>query len=309
MKRFSPGPLPPTARRPSPEHGRRVDAYHTSLPRRLPVVPRALEDELLSSWLDRTARFYLVRTSDLLTHMGISIRSAAHLDHELSLAQAIVMAGFVDHAPDMLLGMTHVGLPHDCRPLVQFRKPRHLCRGCDGARTGVVLKSWMQAWRITCRTCGALLVDDGAPDQAEDAQTRRSLVDDASEGEQLVDRYAAGATSFLLSPTTMFALMVHRRVMRAGEPPMESAIACRVVSLFVDDPDELVGVHRLSGIVGRARIYPTATRTVLLAGLARAMRSPLEAIERLRAHKVLRLNDLLERDPLWGPRRQLRHLT
>ena len=57
---------------------------------------------------------------------------------------------------------------------VRVRHPQQSCRSCasrlkhDGA-AGVVLKTWMQGWRVTCRAYGAVYIRpfadgvDGAP--------------------------------------------------------------------------------------------------------------------------------------------------
>lgn len=291
-----------------------MGANHSLLPRRLPVIPPAEPDELLSSWLKRIAKVYVVRPHDLLAHMGLSSPSIERLDHDLSLAQAIVISGFVNRAPDDITRMTHTRLTLDCRPFLQFQRlhqrcPRCTTRQADTEASGAILRSWMQGWRISGRACGSQLTDIAPRAPGGDDAIPDNILTDAYEGQRLFENYATGTTAFDLSPVTMFTLLTRRRIPNGLEFHQDPGRPYRVISLFVDKSEELAGGQSVNGILGKVGVHPMPVRSTLLAGLARAMRAPLETIERLHSFKIISLRDLLEQDPFWGPRSQLGQLT
>lgn len=290
-----------------------MGANHSSLPRRLPVIPPAEPDELLSSWLKRIAKVYVVRPHDLLAHIGLSSPSVERRDHDLSLAQAIVISGFVNRAPDDITRMTHTRLTQDCRPFLQSQRLHQRCPTCtmrqaDTKASGAILRSWMQGWRISCRACGSRLTDIAPRAPGGDDAIPDNILTDAHEGQHLFESYATGTTAFDLSPVTMFTLLTRRRIPDGLEFRLDPGRPYRVISLFVDYA-ELAGGQSINGILGKVGAYPMPVRSALLAGLARAMRAPLETIELLRSYKIISLRDLLEQDPFWGPRSQLGQLT
>ena len=191
----------------------------SDLRRGLPIVVNPIADEVLSSWLTRIAQDYFVPPRSLLTHMGLSVPSVERLDVSLTFGQAIAISGFVHRPPDAILAMTHVRLPRDCQKLVRLKYPQQTCRSCalqhkrDGAATAV-LKSWMQGWRVTCRTCGGLL--DEVWTSRGGALPFPELRDAARAGEGLIEAYAKRDQRFAISPATMMRLLLLRRRSDAG---------------------------------------------------------------------------------------------
>ncbi len=238
-----------------------MGANHSSLPRRLPVILPAEPDELLSSWLKRIAKVYVVRPHDLLAHMGLSSPSIERLDHDLSR--------------------------------LHQRCPRCTMRQADTEASGAILRSWMQGWRISCRACGSRLTDIAPRAPGGDDAIPDNILTDAHEGQRLFENYATGTTAFDLSPVTMFTLLTRRRIPDGLEFHLDPGRPYRVISLFVDKTEELAGGQSVNGILGKMGVHPIPVRSALLAGLARAMRAPLETIERLRSYKVTSLRDFL----------------
>jgi hypothetical protein len=186
----------------------------SDLRRGLPIVVNPIADEVLSSWLTRIAQDYFVPPRSLLTHMGLSVPSVERLDVSLTFGQAIAISGFVHRPPDAILAMRHVRLPRDCQKLVRLKHPQQTCRSCalqhkrDGAATAV-LKSWMQGWRVTCRTCGGLL--DEVWTSRGGALPFPELRDAARAGEGIIEAYAKRDQRFAISPATMMRLLLLRR--------------------------------------------------------------------------------------------------
>jgi hypothetical protein len=145
------------------------------LPRSLSLVTPPRHDERSSSWLTRIAQDYHIPTRRLLTRMGVSSPSPERLDLMLTISHSITMGGYVRQQPDAIMAMTHSKPPADCQRLVRLKLPQQTCRTCaprlkrDGA-AGAVLKSWMQGWRITCRSCG-LPLENVWQDQVRQGQT------------------------------------------------------------------------------------------------------------------------------------------
>jgi hypothetical protein len=252
----------------------------------LPVVLRARPDELLSSWLARHATYYGVSRRRLLDHVGLSAPSLETLDHEVSLAQQIVLAGFFRCEPAQVAAMSHVAVRADLRRLVRRSVPLQRCLNCASSAEladapGAVGRSWMQGWRLTCRACGSRLVD------SRETGTKVEAFDEywctAHEAEELLEIHAFGHDTTALSPLAMLRLLLLPR----WPEPNEMWDAYRptwLLNVLVPGFDEMV--HRLGATAAMSRkpSLPIVLRVPLLAGLAIAMRDPVRTISRLRAH-------------------------
>ena len=182
--------------------------------RPLPVVLKAQPDELLSSWLARHATYYGVARRRLLDHVGLSAPSLEALDHEVSLGQQIVLAGFFHCEPAEVAAMSHVAVREDLRRLIRRSVPLQECRNCARSAElanapGAIGRSWMQGWRVTCRACGGPLVDAVG---SQETETKVGLFDEywrsAREGEELLERHAFGFDATALSPLAILRLLL-----------------------------------------------------------------------------------------------------
>jgi hypothetical protein len=253
------------------------------------VVLRARPDELLSSWLARHATYYGVARRRLLDHVGLSAPSLETLDHEVSLAQQIVLAGFFRCEPAQVAAMSHVAVRADLRRLVRRSVPLQQCRNCASSAeladaSGAIGRSWMQGWRLTCRACGSRLVD--AVDSRETG-TKVEAFDEywctAHEGEELLERHAFGFDTTAVSPLAMLRLLLLPR----WPVPSEMWDGYRptwLLNMLAPGFDETV--HRLgfTAAMSKKPFLPIALRIPLLAGLAIAMRDPVRTLLCLRAH-------------------------
>jgi hypothetical protein len=255
----------------------------------LPVVLKVQPDELLSSWLARHATYYGVARRRLLDHVGLSAPSLEALDHEVSLAQQIVLAGFFHCEPAEVAAMSHVAVREDLRRLVRRSVALQECRNCAriaelANAPGAIARSWMQGWRITCRACGGRLVDASG---SQETETRVDVLDEywcsAREGEELLERQAFGFDATALSPIAILRLLLLPR----WPEPNEIWDAYRqtwLLNVLVPGFDETVHRFGAKAAMSRKPFLPIALRIQLLAGVAIAMHDPVQAISCLRAH-------------------------
>jgi hypothetical protein len=256
--------------------------------RPLPVVLKAQPDELLSSWLARHATYYGVARRRLLNHVGLSAPSLEALDHEVSLGQQIVLAGFFHCEPAEVAAMSHVAVREDLRRLIRRSVPLQECRNCarsaDLANApGAIGRSWMQGWRVTCRACGDRLVDAAGSPETE---TKVGVFDEywrsAREGEELLERRAFGFDATTQSPLAIMRLLLLPR----WPEPNEMWDAYRrtwLLNVLVPGFDDMVHRFGAKAAMSRKPFLPIALRVPLLAGVAIAMRDPAQTISRLRA--------------------------
>lgn len=258
--------------------------------RPLPIVLRPQPDELLSSWLLRHAAYYNVGPHQLLQHVGLSAPSLQHLDHHLTLAQAIVLAGFFRREPADVAAMMYAGIPDDLRRLIRRGRVLQTCRHCasrheqDDAK-GAILRSWMQAWRLTCRACGSTLSDLSTPN-VERAAAQATIFADhwnlAREGEGIVERYATRIVVAGLSPVAVMRLLMLPRWPAPAEI-VDGYHPSRLLNVLAPGFDNAIHENGLSQAIRGKLILPIAIRTAVLAGLALAMKAPGETVAQLRA--------------------------
>ena len=118
-------------------------------PRRpLPVVVKPVNDELLSSWLPRLARFYGVEPTTLLSHMGIA--PTAHLrgiDFAPPPEVKDRLAWRLRTTPFKIQRHCHAGRAAWPFDIVNMYKPKLPCPMCArpagaAAKTGIRSRSW-----------------------------------------------------------------------------------------------------------------------------------------------------------------------
>src|SRR5260370_31450578 len=99
----------------------------------------------------------------MLNHVGLSAPSLEALDHEVSLGQQIVLAGFFHCEPAEAAAMSHVAVREDLRRLIRRSVPLQECRNCARSAElanapGAIGRGLMQGWRVTCKACAGPLV-------------------------------------------------------------------------------------------------------------------------------------------------------
>ena len=239
--------------------------------------------------------------------MGLSVPSVERLDVSLTFGQAIAISGFVHRPPDAILAMTHVRLPRDCQKLVRLKHPQQTCRSCalqhkrDGAATAV-LKSWMQGWRVACRTCGGSL--DEVWISRGGVLPFPELRDAARAGEGLIEAYAKRDQRFAISPATMMRLLLLRRRSTPEEIRNSPGEARHLIGTLVANFDEVVEDHAPCTF-SRTNAHPTplTIRVATLAVLATVMADPITHLSKLRQSRAFgpQFDRVLEQDPILTP--------
>jgi hypothetical protein len=259
-------------------------------PKPFPVVLEAYPDEVLSSWLRRHAAYYAVSEAALIAWLGLKVSALRTVDHRLSLEQVGRLTRVLRCDPTCLVGMSHAGLPAEARLLTRQNRAL-VCRSCvDQHQTagvhGVVLKSWIEAWRITCRLCGGPLSErSGSHGRAlslrETSPFGARWWDGARAGENLVENYVTGPTSMPEAPIALMRLLLLPSWYRPGQPFdgfYNGWLLNELIPGF-DDHARLVKRRVNQGAIGS---IPPNLRVALLAGLSSVAASPASIIDYLR---------------------------
>ncbi len=108
----------------------------------MPVIPKALADERLSSWLARMAAIYLVSPGELVAHIGLRTKRMHDLDLDPradDIARLVIATGV--SAP-RLSRMTFRDAPASLRGFINVES-EEVCPSCvDEARPGVSPRLW-----------------------------------------------------------------------------------------------------------------------------------------------------------------------
>jgi hypothetical protein len=132
-------------------------------PRPLPLIPPAETDEILSSWLSRSAALYRARPEALLEQVGVIETSPATLGRQAMAGDLERLAVAMRSSPTSLRRMSFAGQPHEALEFVAHKKPVWTCRRCarEFASRGLVqvmLRQWSVAVASSCRRCGDWLM-------------------------------------------------------------------------------------------------------------------------------------------------------
>jgi hypothetical protein len=133
----------------------------------LSLVAIPTHNELLSSWLDRTATLHGVRRHHLLEWSGYRGDVWRHIDYEIRDTDVAALARMMRSSWSEVYARTHTWLgrlrvddvicrtrsPISCRLCADHLQVLH------GAK--VRLKHWTEAWRIRCIMCGGILSQEG----------------------------------------------------------------------------------------------------------------------------------------------------
>jgi len=99
------------------------DAY-----RPLPVGPRPVADEPLSSWLARHAAYYGVSGPFFANQLMLSTRNLSVCDHRLGLAQVARLSEKLRRDPIALIAMTFSDTPSEAAELISRNRVPQICR-------------------------------------------------------------------------------------------------------------------------------------------------------------------------------------
>jgi hypothetical protein len=128
----------------------------------LPEILLAENDEVLSSWLTRSAAFYRVRPETLLEQLGISEVVPAALDRRALPMDLARLSVAMRSSPEAIRRMTFTGEAPEALEFVTHRRPFWTCRRCVSEFAGRDLaQPRLRTWFITvasrCRRCGGQL--------------------------------------------------------------------------------------------------------------------------------------------------------
>jgi hypothetical protein len=226
----------------------------------------------------------------LISWLQLDVKKLRALDLRLGLGQVTQLVEFLRCDPRDIVKMTHTALPVELAPMVARGKAIQFCRACcdrhqaDDA-SGAVLKSWLEAWRITCPECGSPLseIDQprGSSDTIRDTSPFSTDWAQAIRGEELVNRHLRGERTFLASPIAMMRLLLILSWPNAGAPGdgyRKSWLLNEIVPGFDDE------ALRVTPTVskGATAVVPLHLRVALLAGLATVADNARAALEQLR---------------------------
>jgi TniQ len=128
----------------------------------LPEILSPENDEVLSSWLTRSAALYRVRPETLLEQLGISEVVPAALDRRARPMDLERLSVAMRSSPDAIRRMTFTGEAPEALEFVTHRLPFWTCRWCVSEFAGGDLaQAHLRTWFITvasrCRRCGGQL--------------------------------------------------------------------------------------------------------------------------------------------------------
>ncbi len=261
----------------------------------LPVVLKPRRDELLSSWLRRHAGYYGVTERALIVWLHLGILCLRALDHRLGLGQVARIATMLRSDPVQVVDMTHTALPAQARGLVRQGRGGAICHPCanrhraQGA-AGAVLKSWTEAWRVTCRRCGAPLTAEvgSTPGGASRAPTLRDASDlsdrwwrEAVTGQAILEQHLAGQATPLGSPMALMRLLLLPSWYRPGQPVV-GFYSGWLLNEIVCGFDVAARPTKRRVNQGSIGSLPPQLRVALLAGVTEVAADPAAVIGHLR---------------------------
>lgn len=132
-------------------------------PGRLPIVPTPETDELLSSWLTRTAAIYGTTSRALLEQLGAAETNSAIFDWAASFDDLRRVADALGTDRTDVIRRSFVGMPQAGLTFVSMSRTVRACAECDvnffdRGLDKVVLRSWRVAVALQCGRCGGALV-------------------------------------------------------------------------------------------------------------------------------------------------------
>jgi hypothetical protein len=282
----------------------------------LPVILKAVPDELLSSWLSRHAAFYGMKRNEFLRRLlpHAPPQSTRAIDLDLPSSDAQRLGRFFRTDPAQIRRMTHGDLAGEARWFI-CPEPIQACPSCRASNPdlgveGAVLRDSQRGWRITCSFCGSKLVPrDGLAaaerKTANDHIIEFSLWDEAVEGERLLGQFLAASDETATAALAAFRMLLVPRP-RLPHVNSEQAFKLHAVDALLPGVDEIAKQNALPTRWKNHVIAPLRVRPRLLAGFRRLLEKPRPRFHILRSVTLgnyrLRLETLGDQAaPVLGP--------
>jgi hypothetical protein len=188
----------------------------------LPVIVNPIVDELLSSWLKRTAHIYGASARDVLTHFGVKPPDSLR---QMDFAQPLEVKtrlgwGLRTNTARIQRAGHPIPIRH-ANELVAIAVPLSRCPVCDRrwraeSATRPISRSWYEAWRVACGFCRrSFHLGSESRGQKKDVPlVPERLWQDAVKGSKLFERYLVGQPCGWLPPRLIWTLAsapIHRR--------------------------------------------------------------------------------------------------
>ena len=260
--------------------------------KQLPVVLPPVADELLSSWIARHGAFYNVSPRAMLRHAVPNARSLRAADDHLTDEQGRLLAHSFRRELSSIRSMTFVNIQSSARRLIAADAIQ-TCQTCavDKANVGVttpILRSWRQAWRITCPVCRSHLRaigQGGVITNSEDYPPSLASWENVLEGERLLDDFAERGIQTWASPIDLLRLLLIRRDPKPIDPERWIETP-KVLDLVIPGFDRVVAETGTIVPPADRPILPLSLRPALLAGIAIVERSGPKIIAELHGRTI-----------------------
>ena len=262
----------------------------------LPYVTEPCPDELLSSWLRRTAAEYGVSFEQLAQHVGLSRTKPADIDHDLSPDEVGQLAGAMRVERAEVRRRLHPPLRPPARSLRARRAPIQVCATCRTRHLAsyahpVVLRAWFEFWRVECQACQSLLsslrklVLDRCNPAREYPNWFSGIMPAARRGADRLHAFARRPFSVMPSPVAVLCLL--SKPLPTGWPDDDGLFRYgphRVADLFVSGLGELTreaGVLVPDAWTAKKPVRLVTARVILLAGLSHFLADPAASFDRV----------------------------
>jgi hypothetical protein len=181
----------------------------------LPIIVKPIVDELLSSWLRRTAHVYTATAVDVLAHFGIVWPDPLR---QADFAQpARIKARLAWGLRTTAARIQRAGHPVPvwrANELVAIDIPFSRCAACEQSWSSSspalrpYSRSWYEAWRVKCGFCGRPfhLGASSTPSNPDAIVVTDRLWRDAVDGSNLFERYLLGRPRGWLPPRLIWSL-------------------------------------------------------------------------------------------------------
>jgi hypothetical protein len=259
--------------------------------KQLPVVLPPVADELLSSWIARHGAFYNVSPRAMLRHAVPDARSLRAADDHLTDEQGGLLAHIFRRELSGIRRMTFVNIQSSARRLIAAEAIQ-TCQTCavdkaDVGATAPILRSWRQAWRITCPVCRSHMraIGQGSVTNSEDDPPSLVSWEEVLEGERRLDDYAERGTQTWASPIDLLRLLLIRRDPKPIDPERWIETP-KVLDLVIPGYDRLVVATGTIIPPADRPILPLSLRPALLAGIAIVERSGPKIIAELHGRTI-----------------------
>lgn len=251
--------------------------------RRLPVILPPIADELLSSWINRHAAFYAVPPLGMLRHCLPEVPALRAADLHLRSDQVVRLADMFVTEPAVVHRMTFSNVARSSHRLIASRRTQ-VCSKCGPGHSApeTILRSQLSGWRITCQSCGNLLLEPGGRERPSPFSHYHAA---AVRGEKLIDDEAEHGIETWTSPIDIARLLLMRRTPRPI-PSEHDLWRFRVLGVIIPDLDQVIATERENLPTPARPILPLHMRPALLAGVAIVERAGPEMLRMLHGHMM-----------------------